>query len=161
IRDAALNANDRNNSIHHVDKPAETYKYPGGNIGGPILLPWTKFNRSRDKLFFFYGLEIQRQEVDPGSRFDVVPTAAQRQGNFGSTHYTPDPVGQALINLYPLPNFTDPTGGRNNYVATGLQPINRNQQNLRVDYSISNDTKLFVRWAREHEDNDFARGLWW
>ena len=163
IRDAVLNANDRSNSINHVAKPEESYRYPGGNIGGPVLLPWTKFNRGRDKLFFFYGLEIQRQQVDPGARFDVTPTAAMRQGIFPGLDVRNriDPVGQALINLYPLPNFTDPNGGRNNYVATGLQPINRNQQNLRMDYSISNDTKLFVKWAREYETNDFARGLWW
>ncbi|HMG32675.1 MAG TPA: carboxypeptidase regulatory-like domain-containing protein [Blastocatellia bacterium] len=162
-RDGVLNANDRSNSIHGVEKPAESYKYPGGNIGGPIILPWTKFNRNRDKLFFFYGLEFQRQQVDPGSRFDRVPTAQERKGFFPGLDVSQkiDPIGQALINLYPLPNFTDPSGGRNNYVASGLQPINRNQQNLRIDYSISEKTKLYVRWSREYESNDFARGLWW
>ncbi|HWP45148.1 MAG TPA: carboxypeptidase regulatory-like domain-containing protein [Blastocatellia bacterium] len=168
IRDAALNANDRSNTINLVAKPQEKYRYPGGNIGGPVLLPWTNFNRNRDKLFFFFGLEIQRQKVDPGSRFDRVPTEEERMGIFrnpdGSILDVRDrihPAGQAFINLYPLPNFTDPSGGRNNYVSTGLQPINRNQMNLRIDYSISNDTKLYVRWAREYEENDFARGLWW
>lgn len=164
IRDAAFNANDRSNTINGVARPAEKYRYPGGNIGGPVLLPWTDFNKNRDKLFFFYGLEIQRQKVDPGSRFDVVPTEQERQGIFPNgldVRDRIDPIGQAFINLYPLPNFTDPNGGRNNYVATGLQPINRNQQNLRVDYNISNNTKLYVRWAREYEENDFARGLWW
>jgi hypothetical protein len=163
VRDAALNANDRSNTINGVARPEESYRYPGGNIGGPVIIPGTDFNKNRDKLFFFYGLEIQRQQVDPGSRFDVVPTAAMRQGIFPGLDVRNriDPVGQVLINLYPLPNFVDPAGGRNNYVATGLQPINRNQQNLRVDYSISQDTKLFVRWAREAESNDFSRGLWW
>jgi carboxypeptidase family protein/TonB-dependent receptor-like protein len=163
VRDASLNANDRSNTTLGVAKPEESYRYPGGNVGGPVLLPWTKFNRERDKLFFFYGLEIQRQKVDPGSRFDVVPTEDMRRGIFPGLDVRNriDPIGQALINLYPLPNFTDPNGGRNNYVATGLQPIDRNQQNLRLDYSISNDTKLFVRWAREFETNDYSRGLWW
>lgn len=164
IRDAVLNANDRSNTINNVARPGESYKYPGGNVGGPVILPWTKFNRNRDKLFFFYGLEIQRQQVDPGSRFDVVPTEQERLGIFPNgldVRDRIDPVGKAFINLYPLPNFKDPAGGRNNYVSSVLQPINRNQQNLRVDYSISNDTKLFVRWAREYEENDFARGLWW
>ena len=165
FRDGALNANDRSNSINGVAKPEEKYRYPGGNIGGPVLLPWLKVNRNRDKLFFFYGLEIQRQQVDPGSRFDVVPTADMRKGIFPGgldVRNRIDPIGQALINLYPLPNFTCTTPGcRNNYVATGLQPINRNQQNLRIDYSVSNNTKLYVRWAREFENNDYSRGLWW
>jgi outer membrane receptor protein involved in Fe transport len=164
VRDAVLNANDRSNTLVGVARPEESYRYPGGNVGGPILLPWTKFNRNRDKLFFFYGLEIQRQQVDPGTKFDVVPTADERRGIFPGgldVRNRIDPIGQALINLYPLPNFKDPAGGRNNYVATGLQPINRNQQNLRVDYNISDSTKLYVRWAREFENNDYARGLWW
>ncbi|MBI3652811.1 MAG: carboxypeptidase regulatory-like domain-containing protein [Acidobacteria bacterium] len=171
FRDAVLNANDRSNTINGVARPEESYRYPGGNVGGPVWIPGTGFNKKRDQLFFFYGLEIQRQQVDPGSRFDVVPTAEMRNGIFpkgspgfpdgGNVANRIDPIGRTFINFYPLPNFTDPNGGPNNYVATGLQPINRNQQNLRVDYSVSQNTKLFVRWAREAESNDFARGLWW
>jgi hypothetical protein len=163
FRDSVLNANDRNNSILGAAKPPEKYRYPGGNIGGPIIIPGTKFNSGRDKLFFFYGLEIQRQTVDPGSKFDRVPTADERRGIFPGLDVRNqiDPIGQAFINLYPLPNFTDPTGGNRNYAFAGLQPINRNQQNLRIDYNISNETKLYVRWAREYEENDYARGLWW
>ena len=164
FRDAVLNANDRSNTINGVARPEESYRYPGGNIGGPVLLPWTKYNRNRDKLFFFYGLEIQRQQVDPGTKFDVVPTADERNGIFPNgldVRNRIDPIGKALINLYPLPNFKDPNGGRNNYVATGLQPINRNQQNLRIDYGVSEKARLYVKWAREFENNDYSRGLWW
>jgi hypothetical protein len=114
FRDAVLNANDRSYTIAGLPRADEHYRYPGGNIGGPIILPWTKFNRNRDKLFFFYGLEIQRQLVDPGVTFDVVPTADMRKGIFpagspgcpNGCNFSNqiDPVGQALINLYPLPN---------------------------------------------------------
>ena len=45
------------------------------------------------KAFFFVGLEIQRQQVDPGARFGVVPTLKQRQGDF-SEFLTPN--GQNL-----------------------------------------------------------------
>ena len=31
-------------------------------------------------MFFFVGLEVQRQKVDPGARFGVVPTLKQRAG---------------------------------------------------------------------------------
>ncbi|MEW6126042.1 MAG: carboxypeptidase regulatory-like domain-containing protein [Acidobacteriota bacterium] len=164
IRNHKINANDRSNTINGVARPEESYQYPGGNVGGPVIFPGTNFNKNRDKLFFFYGLEIQRQKVDPGARFDVVPTEAERNGIFPGgldVRNRIDPVGKALINLYPLPNFTDPNGGRNNYVSQALQPINRNQQTLRVDYNLTNDTKLYVRWAREFEDQDYARGLWW
>jgi hypothetical protein len=71
-----------------------------------------------------------------------------------------DPFGQALLNLYPAPNFTDPNG-RFNYVYSVLRPNDRNQIIGRVDYSISDKTKLYVRLAREYEEQGFPRGLWW
>jgi hypothetical protein len=75
-------ANDRSNSILGQPKPESTFQYPGGNLGGPIILPGTQWNRNRDKAFFFVGLEFQRQQVDPGARLGVVPTELQRQGIF-------------------------------------------------------------------------------
>ena len=50
IRHYNFQANDRSNTINNVVRPKSQYNYPGGNIGGPILLPWTNFNRNRDKL---------------------------------------------------------------------------------------------------------------
>ncbi|HXG92038.1 MAG TPA: carboxypeptidase regulatory-like domain-containing protein [Blastocatellia bacterium] len=82
IRDYHFQANDRSNSINGIDRPKSKYNYPGGNIGGPVLLPWTKFNRNRDKLFFFAGYEYYYQRVDEGSSLSVVPTLKQRQGDF-------------------------------------------------------------------------------
>lgn len=175
IRNWRLNANDRSRSIFGLDRQKETYQYPGGNLGGPVCLPrigeggpvgkcW------RDKLFFFFGFEVQRQKVDPGTRFDLVPTLDQRQGrNFrnqnNGTIFNLDPsqitpIGKALINLYPLPNFTDPSG-RFNYQFSGLQPINRTQGVLRIDYKPSEKVTAYLRLARESESQDYARGLWW
>src|ERR1035437_10218205 len=37
----------------HLPKAQSSYYYPGINIGGPVLIPGTSFNRNRDKLFFF------------------------------------------------------------------------------------------------------------
>lgn len=165
VRHNKLNANDRSRSLFGIERPKDKYQYPGGNIGGPVLLPFTKFNRERDRLFFFFGYEVQRQTVDPGTSFARVPTAAERTGNFGSLNVSDriDPVGKALINLYPLPNFANPTGAHNNanYSFTGLQPINRTQASLRTDLKISNSTNMYVRLAREAEQQDYARGLWW
>ncbi len=71
-----------------------------------------------------------------------------------------DPFGKALLNLYPLPNFSDPNN-RFNYVYSVLRPNNRNQFTSRFDYTISDKTKLYVRFAREYEQQGFPRGLWW
>jgi hypothetical protein len=196
IRDYHFQANDRSNSINGIQRPKSKYNYPGGNIGGPVILPWTKFNKDRDKLFFFVGYEYYYQRVDEGSSLTVVPTLKQRQGDFselltgsganlnqGRTVHLPplcnvggagpgqdapnnnlapcaDPFGKALINLFPAPNFNDPNN-RFNYVYSVLRPNDRNQFTSRVDYSISDKTKLYVRLAREYEEQGFPRGLWW
>jgi hypothetical protein len=100
-RDSRFAANDRSNSIAGVEKPKSKFNYYGGNVGGPVLLPGG-FNKDRNKMFFFTGLEVQRQMVDPGARFGVVPTLRQRQGDF-SEFLTPNgqnlrqPVGPVLI----------------------------------------------------------------
>jgi hypothetical protein len=82
IRHHSFQANDRSNSINGVPRPKSKYQYPGGNIGGPVLLPFTKFNRNRDKLFFFVGYERYYQQVDEGSGLFRVPTLKERQGDF-------------------------------------------------------------------------------
>ena len=32
---------------------------PGGNIGGPVLIPGTRFNHDKDKLFFFFSEDLK------------------------------------------------------------------------------------------------------
>ena len=81
-RDYRFGANDRSNSITGTEKPKSSYQFPGGNVGGPIVIPGVDWNRSRDKAFFFFGMEVQRQKVDPGARYGVVPTLKQRNGDF-------------------------------------------------------------------------------
>jgi hypothetical protein len=71
-----------------------------------------------------------------------------------------DPMGKALIGLYPQPNYSD-ANNRFNYVYSVLRPIDRNQLVARVDYNISEDTKLYVRLGRESEEQAWPRGLWW
>ena len=188
-RPRQLAANDRSNTTVGAPRPQSSFNYPGGNIGGPVIFPGTKFNRNRDKLFFWTGFEVQRQRVDPGTRLAVVPTALERAGNFSQspsaygTICTPDsfafgctsaaggnlvpfasPFGSRLINLYPLPNFTAPAGSAQsgfNYASSVISPVNRTDLKMRFDYSVTNNTKMYVRLARESESQDFAYGLWW
>src|SRR6187402_3268273 len=41
LRHHKVAANDRSNSIAGIDKPKSKYQFPGGNVGGPILIPGT------------------------------------------------------------------------------------------------------------------------
>ena len=89
-RDSIMNANDALNNAQGRDatgnplapKPATKYLYPGGNIGGPVIIPGTNFNKNRDKVFFFFAYEYYGQTVDNGIYQATVPTANMRNGNF-------------------------------------------------------------------------------
>ncbi len=80
-RDHRLAANDRSNAILGIEKPRSGYFYPGGNIGGPVLLPRATYNRQRDKLFFWAGFEGQRQQIDSGSTLSTTMSQAARTGD--------------------------------------------------------------------------------
>jgi hypothetical protein len=190
LRHHSVAANDRSNSIAGVAKPKSKFLYPGANISGPILIPGTGFNKDRDKAFFFLGVELWRQNVDTGSAFAVVPTQNQRNGMFtgyqggqglnqpanvlipsgfpGAGTPAPgnnlapyiDPMGQKLINLYPLPNYNDPNN-RYNYVFNALQKQDATQVTLRLDYNFTDSTKMYIRLAQDDGQVDQARGLWW
>ena len=188
FRPYQLAATDRSRSLIGQEKPKSRFNYPGFTVSGPILLP--RFNRNRDKAFFFFGFELARQSVDEGTQLGYVPTRGQREGLF--TDYlagqhlnqptvvnipggfpgagTPapnndlrpyiDPIGRALLNLYPLPNYNDPNN-RYNYVFDRLRDENRNQFVARGDYNVTDSTRTYVRLARDKDDRTKYRGLWW
>jgi len=74
-------ANDRSNSITGTPKPKSTYNYPGGQFGGPIVFG-DDYTKNRDKLFFFVGIEAQRQQIDSGARYSRTFTPAMKNGDF-------------------------------------------------------------------------------
>lgn len=82
IRPEKLQANDASSRTAGIAKPHTSFSYPGGNIGGPMILPFKDFNKNRDKAFFFVGFEVQRQKPDRGAKFGTVPTQAERNGDF-------------------------------------------------------------------------------
>ena len=183
-------ANDRARNYANQDRPETKFQYPGFTLSGPILVPGTGFNKNRDKAFFFLGYEWQRQTLAPDAIRGVVPTAGMRQGlfnDFGAGQHlnlnttpnipsgfpgagtpapggnlTPyiDPSGLKLLNLYPQPNFTDPDN-RYNYIVNTLVDANRQQGVLRLDYNITDNTRTYVRLARDTESTQNPRGLWW
>lgn len=72
-----------------------------------------------------------------------------------------DKNGAALMKLLPLPN-ADPTAtGGSNYVNQIVFNQNSRQWFTRVDYNISDNTKLFVRYNFQNERQLFPIGLWW
>jgi hypothetical protein len=199
-RNHALNANDWLNNFSGIQQPANSYYYPGGTIGGPVLIPGTNFNKSRSKLFFFTGFEYYRQTLDTGLLRATVPTSGELAGNFspaevskegvltaankppgqlnnsaltafGGTQIpvctgTPngkciDPNMQNLLKLFPAANATPTTGSPYNYIQSEIFGQNNRQWTTRIDYNISDNTKVFVRYNYQREVQLFPVGLWW
>jgi hypothetical protein len=91
-RNQAMNAEDAFNRQTEVQnglapgflKVPSSYYFPGGNIGGPLYIPGTGFNKSRKKFFFFEGFELYRQDLDGGVDRSFVPTDAMLGGDFSA-----------------------------------------------------------------------------
>lgn len=151
-------------------------------------MPGTRFNRNRDKMFFFAGYEFYRQTIDTGLLRAIVPTPAMKAGDFSDTAYLAalgratqsagqpitshfpnnripasqiDPGMAALLKLVPAPN-SDPNQTQGyNWVNALILDQNMHQFITRVDYSISDYTKLFVRYNVQRELQQFPVQLWW
>jgi hypothetical protein len=85
----------RNGEFNSIDsfsknqggKPLEdSYYYPGFDIGGPVLIPGTKFNRNRDKLFFYAAYEYMKQQPAGNLHNYFVPTPEMLNGNFSPAY---------------------------------------------------------------------------
>jgi hypothetical protein len=199
-RNSALNSVDSFSKSQGLKNPAEHYYYMGGNFGGPILFPFTDFNKGRKKLFFWVGYEYMDQHPAASPINYNVPTAEQRAGDFSETTIDGAPgTGTALLsqlqsvwqyaysNPYNLPtgsnvmtsaNF-DPTvtgilgtmpksnitpsaaNGWNNYQYISTVPQNRWEATGKVDYAISDNTKLSVSYTRQIENDQHPIGVWW
>jgi len=81
-RDTQLNANDWYNNYLQQTRPPGRYLYPGGQLGGPLWIPHTRFGPHNEKLFFFVGYEYYNQSYSPETLGSWVPTMAERKGDF-------------------------------------------------------------------------------
>ena len=187
-RHFAMNSNDWSFNKNSQPKPENKYFFPGAKIGGPILIPGTNFNKSREKAFFFVGFEAYRQRLDTGLLQSRVPTEAMRNGNFSDAAYLAklgngkvntvpslpgiaggmiptgmiDPTGQAMMKLLPLPNV-DPASNSSgyNYIQAIDLDQNMKQTLAKVEYNFSEKTKFFARYNVQTELQQFPVGLWW
>lgn len=122
----------------------------GGSIGGPII---------KNKHFFFANTEFLRNIESSETRVTGVPTAAERGGllrytDAAGASRTLDlssrvtPLSRKLLDLYPAPNFADPSGTGLNYNTNLPIALNDYQYHVRTDhYLTSRDTAgVRVSW---------------
>jgi hypothetical protein len=112
-RNHVLDANDSyekeidylNGTIKNQTTPDEHYYYPGATIGGPVIIPHTRFNKNREKLFFFDGFEYYDQLQDNGVAAAFVPTAAMLGGDFSAVSgYGNNVAGGSVLSTTPAQN---------------------------------------------------------
>jgi hypothetical protein len=190
---SVLNSVDAYTKSQGGNNAAESYYYMGGNVGGPVLLPFLNFNHNRNKLFFWGGYEYMKQQP-AGSIINYnVPNAAQLSGDFSnagipaaaittwSNFYnqmsknTPaggtatsfptsdiDPNIPGILKLYPSTNQT-PTAanGYTNYHYVNTTPRNRWEGTGKLDYAISDNTKLTGSYTYQKESDLAPISIWW
>jgi hypothetical protein len=129
-RNDSLNANNWLNNRNGLPRNIFRFNDQGFTLGGPVYIP--KILPSRQKLFFFWSEEFQRQLRPQGAHNVTVPTAAERTGDFsksvdnnGNAFTINDPVtgkpfpgniipanrlyapGVALLKMLPAPNVAN------------------------------------------------------
>ncbi len=84
-RNQALNSNTWLNNNSGTPKQAGEYYYPGGNVGGPVIIPGTNFDKSK-KLLFWAGYEYYKQTLPTAAPLEsYIPSAGMMAGNFTSS----------------------------------------------------------------------------
>jgi hypothetical protein len=87
-RNGVFNSNGWYNNAESVTAPANSFYYPGGDFGGPVIIPGTHFNKNHDKLFFYGAYEYMVQHPAGGLQQYFVPTSQMLAGNFSPSYLT-------------------------------------------------------------------------
>jgi hypothetical protein len=85
-RNSVFNSEDSFLKASGVVKPADAYYYPGGDIGGPVIIPKVNFNKNHDKLFFYAAYEYMNQQPAGSLTQHFIPTQEMMNGNFSPAY---------------------------------------------------------------------------
>ena len=145
--------------------PENRYNDFGYDIGGPI---------KKDRLFFFWSEEWRRIIQSGGTRLAIVPTAAERNGDFSAllgganpqvvknpTTGVPyannvipqsqlDPNAQLLLKTYypqPIPGYSN---GSFNFVSSVPDFTRWREESLRIDDRITDKLSAYVRLTQDN-----------
>lgn len=173
-RNDGLNANTFLNNVRGLPKPLFRYNDPGYTIGGPVFIPHV-LTGLRHKTFFFFSQEWQKQLSPNTPRNVLVPTALERKGDFSQSvnnngakltfindplTQTPFPgmvvpqsriyaAGQALLNLYPLPNVQQVSNF--NYTSQFPGEAPRRETLLRIDHNLTDRIRVFGHFVDDQQ----------
>ncbi len=167
-------------------QPRNLYRYKtfGYDIGGPVRLPFgplKDFNKDRNKLFFYWNQEFYQQLAPVGAQNVLVPSERERNGDFSrTTDGNGNPItilhpitrqpypgnviprgdwfssGQPILNMYPLPNVTGNPSF--NYTSAISTEYPRREDNLRLDWQVTDRTRITARYTNNAEKRLLAYG---
>ncbi len=170
-RHEMFNATNFFNNRNNIPSPPYRLTQAGFTLGGPIYIPG-KWNRNREKLFFFLSAEWLREARPQNLLQYNMPTERERQGDFSQTtdlngrltavndpltrrafpgNIVPasriNPNGQNYLKLFPLPNFFDIgiSARRYNYQTQESLRVPKNSETVRIDYNAGPHTTLYGR----------------
>jgi hypothetical protein len=146
----------------------------GFTLGGPVVIP--RLIDGRNKLFFMGNYEGFRLRNQKDSLFSV-PSAAMRRGDFSQIsaairdprtgapfpgNIIPetrlDPISVKMLEYYPLPN--QPTSAlANNYLAVNKNHTDKDQINVRIDFTESSKSSWYGRYGWTDE-GQFTGGIY-
>ncbi|MGB2635966.1 MAG: carboxypeptidase regulatory-like domain-containing protein [Candidatus Acidiferrum sp.] len=148
----------------------------GGSMGGPVIIP--RLYNGKDKTFFFFAYEGNRKNVSSPEQLLVPTEAERNGNLSGlaATQGSPlldpftgqaypnntipsgsgcsnskdciNPVAQALLNYYPLPNANLSVANPSyNYQTMVPIPSTTNGWDLRVDQTITPKQQIYARYS--------------
>ena len=178
-RNDSLNANSF--FLNRSGQPKAQLKYNnfGGNFSGPII---------KNRVFFFWSEEWRREQR--GTVLSaLVPTAAEKRGDFSGTLTGPLPhipggvcnptgtppdvsgcfpgnkIPTALLSpagLSLVKLYPDPTGpGAGDWATSQLQPVHTRQDLIRGDITLTDKMNVMVRYINEYWTHSAASGNFW
>jgi len=184
-RHEQFNANDFFNNQNAIPKPPYRFNTWTYNIGGPVYIPG-KFNADRERLFFFWHQEFWPTRSSATAQ-RTVPTPLEEEGNFSQSldvnnrlitikdpynnnvlfpgNIIPgnriDRNGQALMKIFPAPNFLDRSisRGQYNYVFVSENDLPKSTDTLKVDYNINSNNFLTGSYSGFKEDQTGGFGV--
>ena len=120
-------------------------------LGGPLRIP----HLIRNGPNFFVGYQITRDR-NAQTQTALVPDAAQRSGVLAPTNIVPpnriSPQAQALLALYPLPNFSG--SSRYNYQVPAVSATHQDALQSRFDKTINGKNQFAGMFAFESTRSD-------
>jgi Carboxypeptidase regulatory-like domain/TonB dependent receptor len=176
LENGALNANNFENNLNGIPRQDVHQQQYGGTIGGPIKkdklfyfgsfegywenIPFTTVTSVPTALMRSGNFSQSGYEIfDPSTVVCTVPggTVGNCSGNaYASTEFSGDtipsnrinPIGQALVSLFPMPNINT-ASPINNFIANVPDKYRYYQPMGRVDYVKSDKTHWY--WTYEYQ----------